>query len=136
VGSLNKQLIIGNIGKDPEIRYTTGGLAVANFNVAANEKYKDKETTEWFNIVAYGKLAEICGEYLSKGQQVYIEGRTQTREYTDRDQNKRRITEVIADKLVMIGGGKGSQTNRPKQEPARQQTEDYGPPPGDDGLPF
>jgi single-strand DNA-binding protein len=83
---LNKAILIGNLGKDPEIRYTPGGLGIANFNIATSETWNNKEgaketRTEWHRIVAFGKLAEICGEYLSKGKQVYIEGRIQTRDW-------------------------------------------------------
>ena len=105
---INKAILVGRLGRDPEIRYTQSGMAVANFTVATNEKWKDKnsgemqERTEWHRIVAWGKLAEICGEYLSKGRQVYIEGRLQTRDWEDKDGNKRQTTEIVANEMKML----------------------------------
>ena len=92
MASLNKVMLIGNLGKDPEVRYTTSGQAVASFNLATSEKFKNKsgdweERTEWHRVTLWGKLAEIAGEYLAKGKTVYIEGRLQTRKWTDRDGN-------------------------------------------------
>ncbi len=108
MSSLNKVLLIGRLGKDPEVRYTTEGSPVASFSLATSENWTDKngtrqERTEWHNIVAWNKLADICKQFLSKGRQVYIEGRIQTREYTDREGIKRRITEIIASQMVMLG---------------------------------
>ena len=107
MAGLNKAILIGNLGRDPEVRYTPNGLAVANFSIATSETWTrdgEKETrTEWHRIVAFGKLGEICGEYLSKGKQVYIEGRIQTREWTDRDGNKRYTTEIVASNMLMLG---------------------------------
>jgi single-strand DNA-binding protein len=106
---INKVILVGNLGRDPEIRYTANGAAVANFSIATSERWKDKNTgemqdrTEWHRIVAWGRLAEICGEYLSKGRQVYIEGRLQTREWEDKDGNKRYTTEVVANEMKMLG---------------------------------
>ena len=105
---LNKAILIGNLGKDPEMRYTPGGLGIANFNIATSETWNNKEgaketRTEWHRIVAFGKLAEICGEYLSKGKQVYIEGRIQTRDWEDKDGNKRYTTEIVANQMLMLG---------------------------------
>jgi single-strand DNA-binding protein len=111
--SLNKVQLIGNLGKDPEIRYTPGGVAVATFTIATNESWKDQEgnlqeRTEWHNIVAWRKLAEICGEWLKKGKKVYIEGRIQTRSYDDKNTGaKRYITEIVADNMIMLDGGGG-----------------------------
>lgn len=108
---LNKAILIGNLGKDPELRYTPSNLAIANFNMATSESWRDKETgqketrTEWHRIVAFGKLAEICGEYLKKGKQVYIEGRIQTRDWEDKDGIKRYTTEVVASHMLMLGVG-------------------------------
>jgi single-strand DNA-binding protein len=107
--SLNKVQLIGRLGKNPEVRYTANGAAVANFSLATNETWTGKdgqknEKTEWHNIVAWGKLGEICGEYLTKGKQVYIEGRLQTRSWEDRDGNKRYTTEIRADNMIMLGG--------------------------------
>jgi single-strand DNA-binding protein len=108
MASLNKILLIGHLGKDPEIRYTQDGAAVASFSLATSDSFTDKngtrqERTEWHSIKAFGKLADICKQYLAKGKQVYIEGRVQTREYTDREGIKRRITEVVANQMIMLG---------------------------------
>ena len=105
---VNKVILIGNLGKDPEMRYTQSGTAVANFTVATTESWgKDaekQEKTEWHNIVAWARLAEICGQYLTKGRQVYIEGRIQTRKWEDRDGNTRYTTEIVAQNMQMLGG--------------------------------
>ena len=110
--SVNKVILVGNLGKDPELKYTPSGAAVATFSLATSERYKDKqgeqqEKTEWHNIVAWRQLAEICGKYLHKGKQVYIEGRLQHRSYDDRDGNKRYITEIVADQMQMLGSRGG-----------------------------
>lgn len=114
MASLNKVLLIGNLGRDPEVRYMPNGEAVANFSVATTEKWKDKnsgqmqEKTEWHNIVMYRRLAEIAGQYLKKGSQVYIEGRLQTRKWQDKNTNQDRYTtEVVADEMKMLGGRAG-----------------------------
>ncbi len=104
--SVNKVILVGNLGKDPELRYTPSGAAVATFSLATTNPFKDREgnkQTEWHNIVAWRQLAEICGKFLHKGKQVYIEGRIQTRSYDDRDGNKRYITEIVADQMQMLG---------------------------------
>jgi len=106
---VNRVFLIGRLGRDPEIRHTTSGSAVANFSVATDERWTDAEgnrqtRTEWHNIVAWRKLAEICGQYLRKGRLVFIEGRIQTREWDDRDGNKRRTTEIVASNMQMLGG--------------------------------
>jgi len=106
--SLNKALLIGHLGKDPEIRFTADGSPVAHFSLATNEFWVDKsgtrqERTEWHNIVAWNKLADIAKRYLTKGRQVYIEGRIRTREWDDREGNKRRTTEIVASTLVLLG---------------------------------
>lgn len=111
-GTLNKVILIGRLGKDPELRYTPTGAAVATFNVATNEAYKDKdgkdvENTDWHRIVAWRKLAEICGQYLKKGSLVYIEGKLKTRSYDDKDGTKKYITEIVADNMQMLGGRMG-----------------------------
>lgn len=109
MGSVNSCHFIGNLGKDPEVRYTASGQAVASFSIGCNESWVDKdsgqkkEKTEWVNICVWGKLAEICGEYLKKGKQVYIEGRLQTRSWDDKDGNKRYMTEIVASNMVMLG---------------------------------
>jgi len=111
--SLNKVMLIGNLGKDPELRFTSSGVPVATFTIATNESWKDQEgnlqeRTEWHNIVAWRKLAEICGEWLKKGKKVYIEGRIQTRSYDDKNTGaKKYITEIVADSMIMLDG-KGS----------------------------
>ena len=108
--SLNKAQLIGNAGKDAEVRYTGTGKPVASFSVATTDSWKDKasgqlqERTEWHNIVAWDRLAEICGEYVKKGTRVYIEGRIQNRSYDDKDGNKRWITEVVAEDVLLLGG--------------------------------
>ncbi|MBN2644856.1 MAG: single-stranded DNA-binding protein [Desulfuromonadaceae bacterium] len=106
--SVNKVILVGNLGKDPELRYTPAGVAVANFSLATTESYKDRDgnrqtRTEWHNIVAWRQLAEICGKYLHKGKQVYIEGKLTTRKWQDRDGNDRYTTEVVADQMQMLG---------------------------------
>ena len=107
MASLNKVMLIGNLGADPEIRYTPSGAAVANFNMATKAQWTTKEgekqdRTEWHRIVAWRRLGEICGEYLHKGSLVYIEGRLQTRSWEDRDGNKRYTTEIIAQGMQML----------------------------------
>lgn len=106
--SVNKVLLIGRLGSNPEIRHTSGGTAVANFNMATSENWNDKngqkqERTEWHRIVVWGKLAELCEKYLSKGRQCYIEGRLQTRSWDDKDGNKRYTTEVVASSVQFLG---------------------------------
>lgn len=109
MAGVNKAILIGRLGRDPEVRYTPSGVAVANFSIATSEEWKDRETgekqerTEWHKIVAWRRLGEICGEYLHKGSQVYIEGRLQTRAWEDRDGNKRYTTEVVAQTMQMLG---------------------------------
>jgi len=106
---VNKVILIGNLGKDPEIRYTQSGTAVANFTLATTDSWGGKdgqekqERTEWHNIVAWARLAEICNQYLQKGKQVYIEGRIQTRKWEDRDGNTRYTTEIVARDMQMLG---------------------------------
>ena len=111
---VNKAIIIGNLGGDVDVRYTQSGTAIANFNVATTEKWKDKdgqaqEKTEWHRVSAFARLAEVCGEYLGKGSKVYIEGRIQTRQWEDKDGNKRYTTEIVAKEMKMLGskGGDG-----------------------------
>ena len=105
---LNKAILIGNLGRDPEVRYTPSGLAVAYFSIATSETWTNKEgeketRTEWHRIVAFGKLGEICGEYLAKGKQIYIEGRIQTRDWEDKEGVKRYTTEIVASQMIMLG---------------------------------
>ena len=109
MSGVNKVLLIGRLGRDPEVRYTQEGTAIANFSIATSEEWKDKKTgekqerTEWHRIVAFRRLGEICGEYLSKGRQVYVEGRLQTRDWQDKDGNKRYTTEIVASQMQMLG---------------------------------
>ena len=152
-GGVNKVILIGNLGGDPEVRYTANGNAVANFRIATNESWTDKqgqkqERTEWHRIVCWGKLAELAGEYLHKGRQVYIEGKLQTRQWDDREGNKRYTTEIVTREMTFLGGrgdSAGNGNGRPSG-PARdsggdsgksEKGYDYGPPPmGDDDVPF
>ena len=108
MGSLNRVMLIGNLGRDPEVRYTSSGAAVANFTIATNEAWTSKdgrreERAEWHRVVVFGKMAEICREYLKKGRQVYIEGRLQTKQWEDREGNKRTTTEIVANNMVLLG---------------------------------
>lgn len=112
MAGVNKVILVGNLGRDPEVRYTKSGQAVASFSLATSERWTGKdgskeEKTEWHRITAWGKLGEICGEYLSKGKQVYIEGRLQTREWEDKDGNKRQTTEIVANNMTMLGQAGG-----------------------------
>ena len=108
MAGVNKVILIGRLGRDPEIRYTPDGTAVANFTIATSREWNDrntgekKEQTEWHRVVAFRRLAEICGEYLSKGRQIYIEGYLQTREWDDKDGNKRYTTEIVASQMQML----------------------------------
>jgi single-strand DNA-binding protein len=109
MAGVNKVILIGRLGADPEVRYTSDGKAVANFRIATSMNFTGKngekaEKTEWHRIVAFGKLGEICGEYLSKGKQVYIEGRLQTRSWDDREGVKKWTTEIVATTMQMLGG--------------------------------
>jgi single-strand DNA-binding protein len=108
MAGINKAILIGNLGKDPELRYTPGGQAVASFSLATSEKWKDKsgvlqDRTEWHNIVVWGRTAEMVKEYLAKGRQVYIEGRIQTRSWEDKEGNKRYTTEIVAQRVQFLG---------------------------------
>lgn len=126
MASVNKVILVGNCGKDPEIRYMPNGEAVANFSIATTDNWKDKngqrqERTEWHNIVIYRKLAEIAGEYLKKGRSVYLEGRLQTRKWQTKEGQDRYTTEIIADVMQLLGGREGSNssgdsgTSRPQE---------------------
>ncbi|QSQ20177.1 single-stranded DNA-binding protein [Pyxidicoccus parkwayensis] len=163
-GGVNKVILIGNLGADPEVRFTPGGQAVANFRIATSESWTDKngqkqERTEWHRIVVWGKLAELCGEYLKKGRQCYVEGRLQTREWTDKENRKNYTTEVVANAVTFLGGrdagegmgggGGGGRRQSPQQRGGGMDS-DYGQPPpmddsnmgggpggnGDDDIPF
>jgi single-strand DNA-binding protein len=109
MASVNKVILLGNLGRDPETRYTTGGDAVTNLSIATSEQWKDKngekqEKTEWHRVVLFGRTAEIAGEYLKKGRSVFIEGRLQTRKYTDKDGVEKYSTEIVGDRMQLIGG--------------------------------
>jgi len=132
--SVNKVILVGNLGQDPEARFTPQGTAVTNLSVATNESWKDqsgeiKEKTEWHRVVMYGRMAETASEYMNKGQMVYIEGRLQTREWEDKNQVKRRTTEIRCDSFTMLGKrsevNQGTHSNDQGEKP---QT--------DDDLPF
>ena len=132
MASLNKVLLIGNLGKDPEVRYTASGTAVASFSLATSEKFKNKEgeweeRTEWHNVTLWGRLAEIAGEYLAKGKTVFIEGRLQTRKWQDKDGKDRYTTEIVGEKMQMLSRKDGS-----NHEEAGQSHEGPGYPEGDD----
>src|SRR4051794_25708751 len=111
--SVNKVILIGNLGKDPEVRYTPQGTAVATLTIATNERFKDKDgnwqdRTEWHRVIAWQRLAEIAGEYLKKGRSVYIEGKLQTRSWEDKNTHEKKYsTEIVANDLVLLGGGQG-----------------------------
>lgn len=126
MGSLNKVMLIGNLGRDAELRYTSNGTAVATLNIATTETWNDKsgqrqEKTEWHRIVLWGKSAESLHEYLTKGKQIYVEGNLQTRQWDDKDGNKRYTTEVRAGKIVLLGGGG---QGRGRQSSSRQSDSD------------
>jgi single-strand DNA-binding protein len=138
--SVNNWHGIGNLGKDPELRYTQSGKAVCSFSIAITDKVNGEDRTEWVNIVAWQKLAEICSEYLEKGKKVYIQGRLQTRSYEDRDGNRRYITEVVAYSMEMLS----PKSEAKRQEPRHQEPSPQEPSPqehshetwGDDDIPF
>ncbi len=120
--SINKVTLIGNLGKDPELRYTSSGVAVASFTLATNESWKDQdgnfqERTQWHNLVAWRKLAEICGEYLKKGSKIYLEGRLQYRSYDDKSGVKRNVTEIVLDEMLMLDSKGASQSSEPQATP-------------------
>ncbi len=133
--SLNKVQLIGNLGKDPELKYTSAGVAVATFSIATSDSWKDQEgnqqeRTEWHNIVAWRKLAEICGEWLKKGKRIYIEGKLQTRSY-EKDGVKKYITEIVADQMIMLDGAPRSTNGGGVEAPASDAV-----PAKEDDLPF
>ncbi len=109
MASVNKVIIIGNLGRDPEMRYLPSGDAVANLRIATTDKYKDRggdmqEVTEWHSVAFFGKIAEVCGQYLKKGSQVYVEGSLRTRKWQDKEGNDRYTTEIRGDRMQMLGG--------------------------------
>lgn len=114
MAGVNRVTIIGNLGKDPETKFSSAGKVICKFSVAVNEKYGDKEHTEWFNVTVFDKQAEACGQYLAKGRQVYVEGRQRTSEY-EKDGEKKRWTEVIADRVQFLGSKPESDSASPPQ---------------------
>jgi single-strand DNA-binding protein len=142
MAGVNKVILIGNLGRDPEVRTIEGGAKVASFSIATSEVFKNKdgsknETTEWHNIVLWRGLAELAEKYLTKGNQVYIEGRIKTRQWEDKDGIKRYTTEIIGDNLTFLGGGKGTQNAG--DAPSKESNSDNTPEPiqeADDDLPF
>jgi single-strand DNA-binding protein len=135
---INKVIIVGNLGQDPENRFMPSGSAVTNFTVATNEQWKDKETgeqkkrTEWHKVAMFGKLAEIAAEYLRKGSMVYVEGKLRTRKWQDKDGNDRYTTEIIADEMQMLGGRSQAANDAPKGRPEPAPAPDD----FDDDIPF
>ncbi len=148
---VNKVILIGNLGKDPEVRYSANGNAMANITVATSESWKDKNTgeqvekTEWHRVVFFRRLAEVVGEYLKKGSKVYIEGKLQTRKWQDNNGQDRYTTEIVAGEMQMLdsrGAGNGAihdappQQSRAQSRPAPQQQSSNQPPDFDDDIPF
>jgi single-strand DNA-binding protein len=148
MASVNKVILIGNLGRDPELRYTPSGQPVANFTLATTDNYTSKagdreERTEWHRIVAWGKTAELCAQYLSKGRSVYIEGRLQTREWENKEGQKQRTTEVVANTVQFLGppkgaagAGGGGRPSRPAGEGGEAGYDAPSAPPPDDDIPF
>jgi single-strand DNA-binding protein len=140
MASVNKVILIGNLGRDPEVRATPGGQTVAKFSIATSQKWKNKqngqmeEKTDWHNIVAWGRLAELCRDYLTKGRPVYVEGRLQTRSWDDKEGKKQYMTEVVAETLQFLGGrGEGAPAGSTR--PAAIAVGQSGPPSGGDDIP-
>ena len=146
---VNKVILIGHLGRDPETRTTQSGQTVANFTLATTERFKGEDRTEWHRIVVWGKLAEICAQYLTKGKQVYIEGRIQAREWEDKEGNKKTTTEIVANEMRMLGSkgdspSQGGGWQKPAAKPSGgyppagpPAQDNYGPPPmDDDDIPF
>ncbi len=143
MSGVNKAILVGNLGSDPELRHTSGGTPVANMSLATSEGFKNREgqretRTEWHRVVAFGKLAEICGQYLKKGKQIYIEGRIQTRSWEDQAGNKRYTTEIVANQMVMLGrAGEGGYEQSDSQETPFDSGDSQAPAADDDDdLPF
>jgi single-strand DNA-binding protein len=150
MGSVNKAILVGNLGRDAEMRFTAGGTPVATVSLATTEKFKDregnnKEETQWHRVVIWGKTAEVLHEYLTKGKQIYVEGRIQTREWTDKEGKPAKTTEIRADKVVLLssgggGGGGGARVSRDRGSYADDSggASDMSPvdAPSDDDIPF
>jgi len=149
MASVNKVIVVGNLGRDPETRFLPDGKAVCNFSVATSDTWKDKatgekkEATEWHRVSSFGRLAEICGEYLKKGSQVYIEGKLRTRKWQDKEGQDRYSTEIVADAMQMLGSrsGMGGGESREAREPPAGESRPEKKPAGqfqdmDDDIPF
>jgi len=140
--SVNKVILVGNLGKDPEVRFTNSGSAVARLAVATSEVWNDRdgnrqERTEWHNVVVWGKQGEHCGQYLAKGRQVYVEGSIRNRSYDDKNGNKRYVTEIVAQRVQFLGGGGGTRlAQQTESAPADEAQSSGGQPPIDDDVPF
>ena len=141
--SVNKVFLVGNLGRDPELRFTQGGRAVAKFPLATTEAWTDaggsrQERTEWHNVVVWGKQAETCGQYLAKGRQVFVEGSIRSRSYDDRDGNKRYVTEIIGQRIQFLGGGGGGGGGGASVQGAVEPAapDDTAPAADDDDIPF
>lgn len=137
MSGLNKVMLIGRLGKDPEMKYTQSGTAVCSFSLATDEQWKDnsgekQSKTTWHQIVAWKKLAEICGQYLQKGKQVYIEGKIQVREWDDKEGAKHKTTEIVASNMVMLGSSGDGEKNKARTT-STAPTSDV---PDDDDIPF
>jgi len=145
MGSVNKAILVGNLGRDAEMRFTAGGTPVATVSLATTERFTDREgqrreDTQWHRIVIWGKTAESLHEYLTKGKQIYVEGRIQTREWTDKEGKQQKTTEIRADRIVLLGGGGGERQSRPSRErfSEPEAPAEHGPvdTPDDDDIPF
>jgi len=148
MGSVNKAILVGNLGRDAEMRFTAGGTPVATVSMATTEKFTDKdgqkrEDTQWHRIVIWGKTAQSLHEYLTKGKQIYVEGKIQTREWTDKEGKAVKTTEIRADRIVLLGGGGGGESRGPRTSSAARPTESYDTgemapvdAPNDDDIPF
>jgi single-strand DNA-binding protein len=149
MGSVNKAILVGNLGRDAEMRFTAGGTPVATVSIATTERFTDKEgqkreDTQWHRIVIWGKTAESLHEYLTKGKQIYVEGRIQTRDWTDKEGKQQRTTEIRADRIVLLGGGGGEGRARPMRDRFSEQPTEQGveanagaiDAPHDDDIPF
>ena len=142
MASVNKVILVGNLGRDPEMRYLPSGEAVANLALATTDRYKDKsgqmvEQTEWHRVSFFGKVAEVCGQYLKKGSQVYVEGSIRTRKYTDKDGVEKYATEIRGDRMQMLGS-RDRDEQQTAQQPRQQQSrpESSGFADMDDDIPF
>jgi single-strand DNA-binding protein len=149
-GGVNRVMLLGNLGKDPEVRFTPSGSAVCNFTIATNESWTDKngqkqDRTEWHRIVVWGKMGELCGEYLKKGRQCFVEGKLQTREWNDKEGKKNYTTEIVAQNVQFLGTGGGAGAPRTDSTARRGSgdegsapppMDDFGGPPPTDDIPF